>query len=843
VPGLPGLPAIVLLPEAVTQLAELLGSFGIDRVHVHHWLGLGMDLRHLIDALGVPFDVTVHDFYSVCPRINLMRSPDSGYCGEPGPGDCNACIATRFDPGLTDITQWRAGTAWLLNEAERVICPSEDAKRRMGRYAPHARLLAVPHEPVAERSWRVVARPLRPGERMRIGILGVVAKHKGLDALAAAAGIDPRRCEFVVIGFCEPPLPRPVRRAVRETGPYRDPELGRLLAESGVHVVWFPARCPETYSYTLSAALAAGLPIIAPPLGAFPERLAGRPLTWAAEATTDRAALARLFAEVRDALEKGTANPADGPRQPTGDDFYATAYVTLPGTRDGMPRRPLRSLKRDGIVSVLVLPDRRSDGRISPYGSIRLVQPFDVVAAGAADLLVEQVDGRSVLHRVADMLVCQRHAVATVAEADRLIEHCRRHGMRLVYDLDDDLLDIPDDHPEAASLRARAAVVLRLLLAADRVWVATPALASRLAGVRPDAEVVPNALDDRLWQPPPPRRADGRIGIVYIGTATHDADLAFLTPVAAALRRRYGARIRFEVVGVTTRDLPAGFDRRLPDGDAANASYAGFVEWFGRQRWEIAVSPLVEGPFNRCKSAIKLMDYAAVGLPIVASRHPEYAAAFGDDHGVFLVENDEAAWVDAFSRLIDDAAAREQAGRLAREHCHARHTLSRQKDFREALIRGAAAPPRDGCGRPGCWRLDDTGQAGPPRALVEAAFHAGAGTRVTELADLDSLGHESQGCIVCGAPSAEANRNSLAEKLLRVLRPGGIAILVSAAPPATGAAATRDAPAVTWPPGSDPQRAVFRVEFWGEHVSAGHWVTVVRKAGLYPVSPPDASPS
>lgn len=832
VPGLPGLPSIVFHPEGVPQLAELLGSFGVDRVHVHHWLGLGMDLRQLIDALGVPFDLTVHDYYSVCPRINLMRSPDVGYCGEPDAGGCNTCIAARFDHGLTDITEWRGRCSWLLNEAERVICPSEDARRRMGRYAPHARLLAVPHEPVTEAAWRVAAPPLRPGERMRIGIIGVVAKHKGLDALAAAAELDPGRYEFVVIGYCEPPLPRRARRAVKETGRYDDGDLGRLVAESGVHAVWFPARWPETYSYTLSAALAAGLPLIAPPLGAFPERLVGRPLTWAAEATTDPAALGRLFAEVRGTLERSAGKPATGPRRTTGDDFYATAYVTPPGDRDGVPRRAVRSLARDGVLSVLVLPDRRTDGRVSPCGSIRLVQPFDVVAGGAPDLLVEHVDARSVLNRAADVLVCQRHAVATVAEADRLVEHCRRHGMHLVYDLDDDLLGIPDDHPEAGPLRALAAVVLRLVLAADRVWVATPALAGRLAGVRPDAEVVPNALDDRLWQPPPPRRADGQIRIVYMGTATHDGELAFLTPVAAAVRRRYGDRIRFEVVGVTSRALPAGFDRRLPDGDAANASYPGFVEWFGRQRWEIAVSPLVEGPFNRCKSAIKLMDYAALGLPIVASRHPEYEAAFGGDHGVFLVENDAAAWIDAISRLVDDAAARERAGRLAREHCRTRHSLSRHRDFRESALRRGAVPPLDGSTRPRRWRLDDAGEAGPSRAMVEAAFHAGSGTRVANLTELDALGHETQDFVICDAPAAAADGPTLAGKLGRVLRPGGIAMLVAPAAPAEGRSAERELPATTWPPGGDPGDAAFRVEFQGEDPVPGTWITVLRKAGL-----------
>jgi hypothetical protein len=45
-------------------------------------------------------------------------------------------------------------------------------------------------------------------------------------------------------------------------------------------VVWFPALWPETYSYTLSACLQAGLPVVAPDLGAFPERLSGRAWSW-----------------------------------------------------------------------------------------------------------------------------------------------------------------------------------------------------------------------------------------------------------------------------------------------------------------------------------------------------------------------------------------------------------------------------------------------------------------------------------------------------------------------------------------------------------------------------------
>lgn len=692
VPRQPHLPAIAFPRADMPRLTEWLVSFGVDRVHVHHWIGLEADLRGLIDALGVPFDLTVHDYYSICPRINLMRTPESGYCGEPGPAGCNACIAARDLPGGTDITTWRLEHAWLLGEAERVICPSEDLRRRLARYAPRARLLVVPHEPVVEGAWRVEPRPLHPREPLRVGLLGVVAKHKGLDVLAAAvAALEPRTVEFVVIGFCEPPLPRRLRRRVRETGRYQEADLPELITEAGMHVIWFPAVCPETYSYTLSAAIAAALPIVAPPLGAFGERLAGRPLTWVSAPTSEGPALARFFAGIRAELAACAPAPLTGDRAASPQDFYASDYVLPARDRRSVPRWPVRPLATAGALTVLLLPERRNDGSVSPRGAIRLVQPCDVVAEAAPDVTVLGVDESSVFHRAADVLVCQRHALPTVAAADRLIAHCRSHRMRLVYDLDENLLDGPTGEPA----RERAAVVHRLVAAADRVWVSTPALARRLQSLRPDAEVVEDALDDRLWPPPPASRSEGMVRIVTLELTAGDEDLRFLATVAAGVQHRMGRRVRFEVAGMSTRDLPAGLHAAVPPGEPARRSYPGFIEWWGRQSWDLAVSPPA-GPAAR--SAVGLMHYAALGLPIVAARHPEHEAAFGGEAGAFLVAEEPMAWVEALTRLIENPAARLLAGRLARERYLARHTLAWQRPAREAALRRAAAaeanPPR-----------------------------------------------------------------------------------------------------------------------------------------------------
>ena len=693
-PGLPGHPEALFRIDQLDELVALLQSCGTDRVHVHHLLGCDASLRALIDRLGVPFDVTIHDYFSVCPQINLLPTPTSQYCGEPDVAECNACIAGRPQHGATDITDWRTRHVWLLNEAERVICPSTDTRDRIARYAPHARLLTVSHESVRQASWYVQATPPQLGEPMRIGVIGVIAPHKGLDALTAAIeAADPRAFEFVVVGSCAPALPRHLRHRVQETGPYADADLQGLLAAAQLHVAWFPATWPETYSYTLSAAIDAALPIVAPALGAFPERLAERPLTWIVPPTRDGAALLAAFTAVRSILltQRG---PAAWTRAGDAVSYYPASY--LAPLADRSQRRPdrLTSIRRKGVTSVLVLPNRLDDGAITPCGFIRLVQPFDALAAMHPEVLAEVVDLDAALARDADVLVCQRHVTADLASADRLIEHCRTRGMTLIYDLDDDLVSIPSSHPEAAKLEGLTTIVSRFLETADRVWFATPELQRQLGSNLRDSEVVANKHDERIWRRSAKRSdfmGSQSVRIIYMGTSTHDEELDFLQPIAEFLQQEFGRRVRFEVVGVTIREpLAPCFDRVTLEEGPARWTYPGFAEWFCRQHWDIAVSPLIDSPFNRCKSAIKLFDYAALALPVVASRHPEYESAFGGDHGVTLVANTVTAWCEALSRLTTDADARRREGQKIVDHYRSHHILGADPHH---LLR-ACEPPR-----------------------------------------------------------------------------------------------------------------------------------------------------
>ena len=61
---------------------------------------------------------------------------------------------------------------------------------------------------------------------------------------------------------------------------YVDSDIERIFSEIKPNLIWFPSKVPETYCYALSHPIKLGYPIVAYNIGAFTERLIGRPGTW-----------------------------------------------------------------------------------------------------------------------------------------------------------------------------------------------------------------------------------------------------------------------------------------------------------------------------------------------------------------------------------------------------------------------------------------------------------------------------------------------------------------------------------------------------------------------------------
>ncbi len=690
VPALPGHPVLSLGEDRLEDLALFLRSAGVTRLHLHHMLGMRLDVRQLIHMLDVPFDFTVHDYFTICPRVNLLPTMDSQHCGEPAPALCNDCIAQSPANGARDIQDWRHAHRWIFLEADRVICPSEDVRNRLARYGLDRKAVVVPHEPVARAPWPLHV-PAPRGRKLRVAVLGVLADQKGAPTVAAVAeAADPGRIEIHLIGYPELELPEPARARIKRTGRYEEAELPALLARLRPHVVWFPAQWPETYSYTLSAAIEAGLPIVASDIGAFTERLAGRPLTWLVDPAAPPATWIDVFESVRSAVQAEIPKPKL--RRPQGD-FYAAPYLRAV-TQQSADKRA-RAPSTPGRRSIVLIPERLDTGCLSPCAYIRLLSPLDHPAIGG-DAEVIVADAEQALCYRPDVIVTHRHGVRDLDLADALATHCSTNGIALLYDLDDDLLDLPPEHPDTEILAARAAVVARMVRAASSVWVSTPVLRKRVLRLRKDAVVVPNGLDERLWpeRPPPSGPRAGPVRILFMGTATHDADLALIEPALRRVRAEFGNRVSIDIIGVTTRsDLPAGI-KRLDIPSPAAASYPAFVNWLTRQPgWDIGLAPLTDTPFNGAKSSIKALDYAALGMLTLASDMSVYRGSLADGPGGLLLPNIADAWYAAISRLIRNPLLRHRLSNGAHEAYARQHTLAAQAALRRELWHQLAPTP------------------------------------------------------------------------------------------------------------------------------------------------------
>ena len=292
------------LPAERAHLLQTLRRLRVGHIHYHHLLGHDPVICELPDQLGVSHDFTAHDYYSYCPQISLTDHNDR-YCGELGLEQCRRCLRRHPAPGGEDIDSWRSRHARLLSRARYVIAPSIDAASRLQRFVPSARVVVVPHErmdPEARAYSEPGARRLPEAQPLRVVVLGALSKIKGADVLEEVATLAAARgapIEFHLLGFAYRSLRVQPKARLTVHGRYEDKDLAQLLHWLQADAVWFPALWPETYSYTLSASLDSGLPIIAPDFGAFPERLQNRAWTWLRDWRQDAGQWLEFFEHIR----------------------------------------------------------------------------------------------------------------------------------------------------------------------------------------------------------------------------------------------------------------------------------------------------------------------------------------------------------------------------------------------------------------------------------------------------------------------------------------------------------------------------------------------------------------
>lgn len=305
-------------------------------------------------------------------------------------------------------------------------------------------------------------------------------------------------------------------------------------------------------------------------------------------------------------------------------------------------------------------------------GYYRLIWPAEALAAAGHDVVVEEsIDG---LHGPggallgvladADVVVFQRPLDRKFAEMIPLLQ---ARGHAVVVEVDDDFHGLPVGHParRATSVGADPDYNRRWLRIAceraDLVTVTTPALADRYAS-HGRVAVLPNLVPEHYLTVE--GRKHERPDLGWTGSViTHVGDLDVMGGVVPAVLEETGARF---VAWGTGRTFDAlGVKGKLRPWADLVGSYPHQVAALS-----VGIVPLADNEFNRCKSWLKGLEYAALGVPFVASPLPEYrrlAEVLNGGTGGTLMAGTSSTWAHHLTALLSNPEMRAELGAANRE--------------------------------------------------------------------------------------------------------------------------------------------------------------------------------
>ena len=260
-----------------------------------------------------------------------------------------------------------------------------------------------------------------------------------------------------------------------------------------------------------------------------------------------------------------------------------------------------------------------------------------------------------------DVIVLQRDFPSAIEFYEEILAQARQKQIPVILDLDDLLFVLPEDHPDRLKhiFTGTLLPTFQAMLEVDGVTVTTRPLLDFVRGYNNNAMLLPNYLDDHLWQLRLPVRktsANEKLRIGYMGGLSHQPDLALLIPVFRNLLRRFPDRLEFHFWGA---EPPSEFSTNpgVHWHTEVTWNYPDFAAYFQTQSADIFVAPLANNTFNNCKSSIKYLEYGSLGVPGVYSKVEPYSNVISHGENGFLAASAED-WEDCLFQLIENPELR-----------------------------------------------------------------------------------------------------------------------------------------------------------------------------------------
>jgi len=229
--------------------------------------------------------------------------------------------------------------------------------------------------------------------------------------------------------------------------------------------------------------------------------------------------------------------------------------------------------------------------------------------------------------------------------------HLRRYSKKIIYDYDDAVMYSPK-HPERNSF-SHFRAFRRTVSLADLVIAGCPYLVEKAKRFNKNVRLLPTGLDTREYQFPPQRKQDDKIRLVWIGSKSNLAYLAQLKPIL----EQVGVCFNNVVLRIICDDF---FD--LQNMKVEKHHWSLQTQAADLAACDIGLSPLPDNPFTKGKCGFKILQYAAAGLPVVASPVGVNTRYVRHNHNGFLAAEHQE-WTNSITDLIQDKQRRKTIGR------------------------------------------------------------------------------------------------------------------------------------------------------------------------------------
>ncbi|WP_158442392.1 glycosyltransferase [Paracoccus aminophilus] len=645
-------------------------EFDFDLVHIRHLGWHSLELPHLIHLCGVRSILSFHDYYLASPTVKMID--DTGvFLGNTYSQTLRENRQSLWPrnalPAPTGIflQNWQERSLKAILQCDAFITTSESSRellcdvfpeipRDVFHVIPHGRDFTEFHQ---------LDEDVDPEGPLRILVPGNIDLAKGLGIIRELVALDVGgKLEFHILGLVskqEGPLPA----SIIAHGTYdREHFAGRVAAIrphlGAIFSIW-----NETYCHTLTELWSVGLPALAFDFDTVAARIRKSGAGWVLDHHDVQTLYQNLIAIGRsqDEIQRkrdAVLNWQEGEGLANTTRVMASKYIPI--YRDVLAGRPARITNERGPLIALVSPsgpDLRSANasthiRVWERCLNRLDSNLNFVRM-TPETLIAAIDRNEL-----DIIIIQRDVVP-MHLVGRVVEAAETAKIPYIFEMDDDLLNVAPDKDPDGRYRLYAPSLARLIEHASTVSVSTEALREKVLPLNRNVQVMPNGLSDRLWSGKAEPRAEGQtIRALYMGVPSHDEDFAAILP---ALERVANAVPNFKLalVGIAKAENPELFGKRwieIIKIPSQQKNYPEFVPWLRNlaARVDFGIAPLTGATFNSYKSPLKILDYAGLGLPTLASDAPVYRDFAGRTPHLRLIPNETDAWERA---LLDQIAA------------------------------------------------------------------------------------------------------------------------------------------------------------------------------------------